>query len=713
MKKFFQTFLFTFCFLLSVSVFGQTPIVAPTPPVQENEDIIRISSSLVQTDFIVLDKDGKQVRDLKESDVVILQDGKPQKIANFSYVSFNSPNNVSDGTTVKQKTGKNAPPVPPVPARSNQAGRLITFVVDDGNCNASITGMSATRDALTKFVSGEMQPNDRIAIYQTKGGSNLLQQYTSNKEQLLRTIKKIRFLSPVFGCGAGIFDAATSDYTIKATGTGSKVFESETDKQTRKDGEDFNRNNQVVGTIGVLNFVVERLKPVAGRKMVFILSDGFKIPAGSRALEAVRGITDNASRSSVVFYTVDTRGVVIPGFIGAQDNLLPDDTSKVADERSDLLQATRNGLAYLAHSTGGRFIKEDNFFDKQIEEAVNLENGYYLIAYQPENETFKSKDFHKIEVKVVNSNLRVLSRTGFYGIEDKPRKTKQKTADSPLFQALASPLQESGIDVRLTTLYKNDVKQGNFVRALLYLNGRDLSLIDEPGGTKKLSLDVVAVTLDEKNKVIGEFNRAHTIHIPQEAVPIVLQNGLVYTADVPIEKTGAYSLRIVVRDNSSNRLASASDFVEVQDVKKGGFFMSGLIITGNGADGTPAFPTAASVEKAISPVTYVSNSAVRQYRAGDTLFYAYTIYNAKIDSAAKIPNLTAQLRLYRDGNLVIEGKEQPIELNNQTDLTRIQNSGSLRVTPGVQAGDYVLQIVVKDAAANKTTSQWIDFEVVK
>lgn len=468
MNKFLQLFLFAFCFLFCASVFGQSPIVSPTPPNQENEDIIRISSSLVQTDFIVLDKDGKQVRDLKESDVIILQDGKPQKITNFSYVNLNSPNSLSESNAVKPKTRKNAPPIPPIPTSSNKAGRLITFVVDDGNCNASILGISATRDALAKFVGGEMQPNDRAAIYQTKGGSNLLQQYTSNKEQLLRTIRKIRYFPPIFGCGAGVFDPAASDYTVKATGEGRRTFESDTDKRSREVGEDFNRNNQVVGTIGVLNFVVERLKLVAGRKMVFILSDGLKITSGSRALEAVREIIDNASRSSVVFYTVDTRGVVIPGFVASQDDALPDNASKIAADRSDLLNATRSGLAYLANSTGGKFIKESNFFDKQITEAVNTESGYYFVGYQPEDETFKSKSFHKIEVKITNPNLRVLSRVGFYGIEDKPRKTKQKNEDSPLFQALASPIQESGIDARLTTLYQNDAKKA-ILFALCYI----------------------------------------------------------------------------------------------------------------------------------------------------------------------------------------------------------------------------------------------------
>jgi len=35
----------------------------------------------------------------------------------------------------------------------------------------------------------------------------------------------------------------------------------------------------------------------------------------------------------------------------------------------------------------------------------------------------------------------------------------------------------------------------------------------------------------------------------------------------------------------------------------------------------------------------------------------------------------------------------------------------LRLNQNAQAGDYALQIIVKDLLANETTSQWVDFEV--
>src|SRR5438128_9713741 len=62
----------------------QTP--QPTQPADDDE-VVRITTSLVQTDVVVTDKDGRQITDLKPEDFEILENGKPQNITNFSYVS--------------------------------------------------------------------------------------------------------------------------------------------------------------------------------------------------------------------------------------------------------------------------------------------------------------------------------------------------------------------------------------------------------------------------------------------------------------------------------------------------------------------------------------------------------------------------------------------------------------------------------------------------
>jgi VWFA-related protein len=682
-------------FFLSFTLTILSQTVQPTPPIEDDKNIIRIDSKLVQLDFMVLDKEDRQVKNLTADDIEVYQDGKLQNVSNFSYVDF--ANSEVSQTGKPEKSNKNAVPIPPAITRMQSQGRLLTFVVDDGNCKSSLSGINSAKDTLTKFINEQMQPNDRVAIYQTKGGASLIRQYTSNKESLLRTIGKIRLNFQGLSCGSGIFDAVN---------TASIEFNSPEQKSIN----DVSRDSQTIGSLGVLNYVVERLKNVAGRKSVFFLSEGLVSFNNGNSKDALNSLTDKSLRSSVVFYTIDIRGLINPLMIDADSNIEGisgdgsyDLTEKVIKDKERELRESCEGLADLAYNTGGDFIKDRNFPENAVKTTLARESGYYLVAYDPEDEVFKGKEFHKIEIKLKKPDLKLFARSGFYGIENTKQKVKNKSADSPLYQAVASPFAENGIEMRLTTIFENDATKGNAVRTLLQINGKDLTFVDQPNGMKKLSIDVVAVTLDEKGKVVDEFNHTHTLKFSNDAVPYILENGLIFTTDVPIKKNGSYNFRIVVRDNTNNRLASAGESLEIPNLDKNNFFMSGLITAEISPDGGFKFPIAATAEQALSIPLNSTNSAIRKFRAGDSIHYTYNVFNAKNN------NLTAQLRLFNQGTLVTESKESTIQV---MDLKRIKNSGSFGITRQVQAGDYVLQIVVRDKTSNKTTSQWIDFEVV-
>ena len=79
--------LFLIAILFLFSVFASAQITQPTPPETQSDDIVKITTDLVQVDAVITDKDGNQVTNLTADDVDIFQDGKPQKITNFSYVN--------------------------------------------------------------------------------------------------------------------------------------------------------------------------------------------------------------------------------------------------------------------------------------------------------------------------------------------------------------------------------------------------------------------------------------------------------------------------------------------------------------------------------------------------------------------------------------------------------------------------------------------------
>jgi VWFA-related protein len=138
---------------ISVSSLAQKPApttsqALPPPPQQRgpgDDDVVRITSNLVQVDAVVTDKKGRQVTDLSIQDFEVLEDGHPQKITNLSYVSIRSPAAGSEApvaTAAKDRTG------PPIPVRLHpeQVHRTIALVVDD--LGLSFESMVYVRQAL-------------------------------------------------------------------------------------------------------------------------------------------------------------------------------------------------------------------------------------------------------------------------------------------------------------------------------------------------------------------------------------------------------------------------------------------------------------------------------------------------------------------------------------------------------------------------------------
>lgn len=711
MKKYSRYFLTLACLIGFVAV----------AHAQDEEDIVKITSRLVQVDAVVTDKDGKQISDLTAADFQLLQDGKEQKITGFSYVpqgGASLPPKDQNGVVVNTSGRR-------------KIGRVITFVVDDGNCRVSGSGMRATREALEKFVNEQMLPDDQVAIYQTRAGSSISQQYTSDKALLLRTAAGIRFYPAAGGCpinDGSYFEAARVNSMAIPTVDGVKAINEEDpqERARREYGEDRGRDQQVKGTLGVIRFALRGLERLPGRKVMFLLSDG--MPYRARNTEMMdsmffmRDLTEMANRAGVVINSIDPRGDISTIGVEARD-----DVSTLGDPlATDQLEAnrrrdevnSRDGLQFLAYETGGQFYKNQTYLDGPISKALRIEKGYYLLAYEPDGETFKGKKFNKIDIKVGRPGLKIYSRTGFIGVTDQATTTAAKTGtgvksgDSELNEALTAPLPTGGMNLGLTAFFGNTVAEGSIVRSMVHIAGSDVTFTDEPGGMKKGTFDVVAVTMDEKSQVVDEFTRTHTFKVPAAAVPVIQKNGVIYSVDVKVAKPGFYTYRIAMRDATSKRIGSASQVVEVPDLGQSKLFLSGLIATEADMQGKFDTPKAADPNAAFAVPQSVGAPGIRTFKKGAIMAYFYDVYNAKPGANGQ-PKLTVEVNLFRDGKIIIDGLQQPADLQPQSDWSRIRDFGYMRLNPEIVAGDYVLQVIVRDLAGKEImATQTTDFQVV-
>lgn len=615
---------------------AQTP--APDRPQQsqqqtqtpDDDEVVRITTSLVQTDVVVTDKDGRQVTDLKAEDFEILENGKPQNITNFSYVTT-APTPAPAGApkpspTPRDKAG--VPPPPPARLRPEQVRRAIALVVDD--LRMSHEGVHATRQALKKYVEEQVQPGDLVAIIRTSAGIGALQQFTNDRQQLYAAIERVRPLARTTRLGA--FTSVDTLDRLEAQATAPSINggndggpptpqeiqgrQSEKTKPRSQALSEFRDTLLTVGTLGALGFVVRGLRELPGRKAVVLFSDGIAIfnqnPDGQdrheRTLSALRQLVDQANRASVVIYSVDTRGLQPTGLTAADmtsgnPNLPsgagPDGPfgglggirtdqvgTQVLGTRSADLFEGQNGLNYLARETGGTTLFNQNDLNKGIRRALEDIRGYYLIGYRPEEATFDPETgrrrFNTWSINVKGrDNLRVRTRSGFLGVaEDEARKSKRSRSEQ-LMAALLSPFASGGVKLQLTSFFLNDASAGSTIRSVMLMDARDLTFKPLPDGRQQAVLDVVAVTLGEDGQIVDQVALSETIIAKPDKLERFQREGMLYGMNVPVKKPGAYQLRIAVRDSATGRVGSASHYVEVPDVKKDRLTLSSLVITGN------------------------------------------------------------------------------------------------------------------------------------
>ena len=175
-------------FLFAVAALAQTGQVTPRPTPPDSKDVVRISTNLIQVDVSVTDKKGNPITDLKPEEVEIYENGKLQKVSNFS---FTPGTRAIDSKEVKKNPNAPSAALPSAAIRPDQVRRTIALVVDD--LNLSFGSTVWVREALKKFVDEQMQEGDLVAIIRTAAGVGALQQFTSDKRQLYAAIDRVKF----------------------------------------------------------------------------------------------------------------------------------------------------------------------------------------------------------------------------------------------------------------------------------------------------------------------------------------------------------------------------------------------------------------------------------------------------------------------------------------------------------------------------------------
>jgi hypothetical protein len=207
----------------------------------------------------------------------------------------------------------------------------------------------------------------------------------------------------------------------------------------------------------------------------------------------------------------------------------------------------------------------------------------------------------------------------------------------------------------------------------------------DAGDRKTAAADVLGMMFDRDGTEVGHLSTGFEVALTDTAMTEeALREGLAYTLRVPIRAAGAYQLRFAVRDRASGKVGNAGEFVQIPDIRRGAFALSGIVLRSAEADGAPE-AIAAGIT-AISP-----RQALATYRPGARLSYSYEIYNAAKE-------VRATTTVWRGPQTVATLPPETLAVPAGSE-GRFAVSGQLKLGESLPPGSYALHVAAATAAA--------------
>ena len=742
-------------FALSQTAPTQPP-KAKDPLQKQDDTTIRIETELVQVEAIVTDKSGKLVRDLKREDFELKEDGKSQEISYFSLGTSTRP--ARWATTERKASNKEVAPTTTTMGPEIRTGRYIVLTVDD--LHLAFSSLVYARQALLKFVDQQLSPDDQVALITTSGQLGLHQQFTNNRDILKRAINRLSFAERRVSMNTSdvprltpyqaeliennIPDAlalAVNEIMQKQPGTTRQMATSQAQSKARMIVAENTSLTKV--TLGTIENILRGLRGLPGRKTMVMLSDGFLLGGFSQGTTYdVRRITDAATRSGVVIYALDTRGLMAmpeafdasqPGFGNEQPP-----GARMSIE-SSAMEANRDGLNALSRDTGGFPVFNNNDLSIGLQKIAEDTEVYYLLAFEPVV-SYRDGRFRKLEVRVKNHpEYKVRASRGYFAPNDKatakasekedrerakiaaereknPDKAAKKELSAQIElirDAMNSLYSLREIPMSMAADFVDSGKGEGYAKLLAHFDVSNVKF-EQANDRYNTALEVVVGIYDEKGKSVDSFSQKLVLTLKPATYERIVKSGFLFTRQVKLAP-GFYQVRMVVVKESPRQAGSVSEWVEIADLSKKQLVLSSMFLASEKETVFTALQPNEKVEEekkiedqqALPLPSQISHRFKRDTKFDFTIF----AYNPKTNATGKI-DLAVQTQLYAAGNkLVMATPLTKMDLPAE-DKTALFAPYAARLSLDKFApGAYELRLLVVDRVANTTAKRAINFVV--
>jgi VWFA-related protein len=396
---------------------------APQDPPKDQPGAFKSSTSLVEVDVIVKDKDGRFVSGLTADDFEVFEEGKPQPILHFYLV------------TETPMTAGDLPPTVVLPRSPDQTERRVFLLLFDAE-HLSAPVVARLKHDVMQFVNEQFRPSDLAGVY--VNGGLWRNRLTNDRQELL---DGIRSLSPSIETPAkrlaalaaypripSEFDAlriengdrrrieeiaqenCIAEPTACAQEGGREYVEERIDTKAKTYIQESRR--AAASTVDMITHATRNLARLDGRKTIMLISEGFFVDELRAQLPQIAG---QAARAGIAIYTLNARGTA-----GVGGRILPD-ASVDRGTVSTFGDTSQEGLDVLAAETGAVAFRNTDNYHAALSSVAADTGTYYVLAYAPVNTALDGK-FRRIELRTKWAGVDVRARRGYVASPLPPRR---------------------------------------------------------------------------------------------------------------------------------------------------------------------------------------------------------------------------------------------------------------------------------------------------
>jgi VWFA-related protein len=559
----------------------------------------RVQSDLVLVNVVVRDKSGNLVRDLKQEDFTIIEDGKPQRVQSFDIEKPEVVAKAAPNQAIVQGTVEALPKIlsPEKVAPETVRDRRLMVIFFDLSSMQPEEVERAVK-AAKEYVAKQMSPADLVSVVTLGDSMQVMQDFTTDRAALNQVLGR---LSVSEGQG---FEAGDTGDAEGTPDTGAEFTADDTEYNL------FNTDRRLMAIASL----AQSLAKMEQKKSVLYFSGGLQ-KTGVENQSQLRAAINAAVRANVSLYTVDIRGLqaLPPGGNAASASLRGTSaySGRAVQGQLDSNFASQETLSTLAADTGGKAFLDSNDFSRPFAKVQEDTASYYVVGYRSTN---KAKDgrYRRIAVRVNRKDVKLEYRSGYYGPRDFAHFTKDDR-EQQLQDEIASEFPSTEVPVFLEAAYFRLQDDKFFVPVSIVVPGSAIPAM-QVADKEKASLDVLGIVREATSKFpVGSVR--DTIKVPVSAPPTAVRKNVQYNTGFMLAP-GRYHLKFIVRENMNGQLGTFETDFTVPDLKKSPLRMSSVMLSSQrgpagknkqnplAKDGTELLPNLAHVFSTSQRITF-------------------------------------------------------------------------------------------------------------